>query len=46
MYKHMDFQLVIIRLKEAGLYSAEDLAMAGCGNILSESVMDSCYQQT
>ena len=38
-YKHMDFQLVIKRLKEAGLYSAKDLAMAGCGNILPESVI-------
>ena len=39
MYKHLDFQLVIKRFKEAGLYSAEDLAMAGCGNILPESVI-------
>ena len=36
MYKHMDFQLVINRLKEAGLHSAED---AGRGNILPESVI-------
>ena len=33
MYKHLDFQLVIKRLKEAGLYSA------GRGNILPESVI-------
>ena len=39
MYKHLDFQLVMDRLKEAGLYSAENLAMAGCGNILPESVI-------
>ena len=39
MYKHLDFQLVIKRLKEAELYSAEDLAMAGRGNILPESVI-------
>ena len=38
-YKHMDFQLVITRLKEAGLCSPEDLAMAGCGNILPECVI-------
>ena len=34
------FQLVIKRLKEAGLYSAEDLATAGRGNILPESVIE------
>ena len=39
MYKHLDFQLVIKRLKVAGLFSAEDLAMAGRGNILPESVI-------
>ena len=39
MYKHLDFQLVTKRLKEAELYSAEDLAMAGRGNILPESVI-------
>ena len=44
MYKHLDFQLVIKRLKEAGLYSAEDLAMAGCGNILPESVIGQLLQ--
>ena len=38
-YKNMDFQLVIKRLKGAGLYSAEDQAMARCGNILPESVI-------
>ena len=39
MYKHLDFQLVIKRFKVAGLYSAEDLATAGRGNILPESVI-------
>ena len=37
--KHLDFQLVMNRLKEVGLYSTEDLAMAGCGNKLPESVI-------
>ena len=31
MYKHLDFRLVIERLKEAELYSAQDLAMTGRG---------------
>ena len=39
LFPCLDFQLVIKRLKEAGLYSAEDLAMAGRGNILPESVI-------
>ena len=38
-YENLDFQLVIKQLKEAGLYSAEDLALAGRGNILPESVI-------
>ena len=38
-YEHLDFQLVIKQLKEAGLHSAEDLALAGRGNILPESVI-------
>ena len=38
-YEHVDFQLVIRKLKLAGLYSAEDLALAGRGNILPESVI-------
>ena len=33
------FQLVIKQLKEAGLHSAGDLALAGCGDILPESVI-------
>ena len=39
MFQHPDFQLLIKRLKEAELHSAEDLAMAGRGNILPEIVI-------
>ena len=38
-FEHLNFQLVIKQLKEAGLHSAEDLALAGCGDILPETVI-------
>ena len=38
-FEHLNFQLVIKQLKEAGLHSAEDLALAGCGDTLSETVI-------
>ena len=38
-FEHLNFQLVIKQWKEAGLHSAEDLALAGCGDILPESVI-------
>ena len=38
-FEHLNFQLVIKQLKGAGLHSAEDLALAGCGDILSETVI-------
>ena len=38
-FEHLNFQLVIKQFKEAGLHSAEDLALAGCGDILPETVI-------
>ena len=38
-FEHLNFQLVIKHLKEAGLHSAEDLALAGCGGTLPETVI-------
>ena len=38
-FEHLNFHLVIKQLKEAGLHSAEDLALAGCADILPETVI-------
>ena len=45
-YEHLNVQLVITQLEEAGLHSAEDLALAGRGNILPESAIGQLCQQT
>ena len=38
-FEHLNFQPVNKQLKEAGLHSAEDLALAGCGDFLPETVI-------
>ena len=38
-FEHLNFQLVILHLKEAGLHSAEYLALAGCGDTLPQTVI-------